>query len=442
MTGIFNKIRKQINIVYLAMLLYFMFLEFCYEFHFWPLPSQINCTYKIMGFMGILMIVLLLIDDIRRIKDPINISIICIYISLIIPYFFNNYSYIHAIFVLSKHSYWLLFAFLYMYNIRKHMAKNNFVIIGYFFIACVFIAMTMTYVLYINQMTNYALLNFVYPVIDSEGCTFGIFNRHNIGAPFSVFSIIISCLLIKDNKCSKIFHIFNIIYNLPYLYLSTSRNNQLGLLFFAIISIIAYMLKKKSISLKKIVLSSVASLPLLYFLIYKLLNNERSDSSVGITSIINLIRERKSDELFNMINRLSNGRMVLWRDAFINSISHGKKRILFGVGSENYKLNDIVVGWSSIGHPHNIFFASFLNTGIFGLISICSFYIITLYKTFISSFKSNKNKGFLYFGIIICTIIMCSLEMYGLYASYCPSSTIMWIIYAFILNDLKGTTKV
>ncbi len=212
----------------------------------------------------------------------------------------------------------------------------------------------------------------------------GIWNWCTVAALDSYLAILLHLYLI-DNNSNKFFHILFIILESFMIYLTDTRSTFI-ILVFIILSFISFLfLRKKGIKklyfFCKISAFAIVFIFILYFLIFK---------SNLLFSLI-----KNPEETLEI---LSSGRFEMAKGIIISV----KNDLLLGKG---YCNNEFIIKNYAIQHPHNIFLALLLYTGIPGIIFFSSFLILNFKKatTKIDYILQNKIKWI--FVLVICIFI-------------------------------------
>ncbi len=190
-------------------------------------------------------------------------------------------------------------------------------------------------------------------------------------ASFNCYTAILFSLYFLDLNKNKIFHITMIILNTIMIYLTDSRSSLIILAFIFLCGI-SFILRKK-LSTKKILhIALIAVVFSILFVVLKIISNSE------------LLSMLMSDP-YHVLNDLSSLRLNM----HVGIIQHMKDSWLLGYG---YCNNDFVVSTYSIPHPHNVFMATLLYSGIVGLVLFMIFIILniqSLLKNIKTIFSSN-----------------------------------------------------
>ena len=276
---------------------------------------------------------------------------------------------------------------------NKNEIKDLFIKLAYVFVGIVSIYTTISLACYISGHTSFTLPNGTAITMLGDQTLahnklrfMGLWTWYTT-ASFNCYTAILLSLYLLDLNKNKIFHITMIILNTIMIYLTDSRSSLIILAFIFLCGIL--FIFKKKLSTKKILhIAIIAVVFSVLFFVLKLVSNSE------------LLSMLMSDP-YNVLNDLSSLRLNM----HVGIIRHMKDSWLLGYG---YCNNDFVVSTYSIPHPHNVFMATLLYSGIVGLTLFIIFIILNI-QSVIKNIKTIFSSNLRWILVLVMSIFIESL---------------------------------
>tara|TARA_B100001057_G_C22712999_1_gene896579 strand:+ start:58 stop:1056 length:999 start_codon:yes stop_codon:yes gene_type:complete len=199
---------------------------------------------------------------------------------------------------------------------------------------------------------------------------------------FSFFLIFLIPTVIFFNikKYFKILFIFSTIFVFLGILLT---NNRMPLLLFLLTLGIFLMTEKK---LRKYIVVLLIALPLIFFSIFKI-NPKVFNKYDSFLNNINVIAVDSYSVFTGKIETFVYKKEGYLRSdhlrLFYTALNLSKENIIFGSGLKSFRLNCKIkdnYNYSCSNHPHNYFIELLLDTGLIGLITIISLFLLAIVK--------------------------------------------------------------
>lgn len=279
--------------------------------------------------------------------------------------------------------------FLLLFQIINKLIDDNNFNIKLFFISCSFFAFLLSIDIIIQVIFGKDLIN---NTITGHRPS-GFFGEEHIAGSylqkFSLFFIFLISLMIKKKKFIII--ILTYIFFLVPIILTA---NRMPALIFILSSILFLILQKK---FKEILICSFIISFIFFLIIFNPPSNSEIDKQIRqfYYDSVNIISKAPRLFIFNSYKgeklNFSNGNMGYLLH-FNSGVQIWKENKFFGKGIKSMPLNcKFKDNQTCNTHPHNYFIEILLSTGIFGLILIYSFFLISL-KKFLKFYFSVKNQ--------------------------------------------------
>ena len=241
----------------------------------------------------------------------------------------------------------------------------------------------------------------------------GIWNWCTVAALDSYLAILLHLYLI-DNNSNKIIHGLFIILESFMIYLTDTRSTFVILSFIVLSSIYFYILKNKGAKNTLLFCKISCFIACLLFIIYILIY--------------------KSDLVFFLIKNpeetlevLSSGRFEMAKGIIMTV----KNDLLLGKG---YCNNEFIIKNYAIQHPHNIFLALLLYTGIPGIVFFSTFFIINIKCACNRINVILQNKAKWIFILVLCIFIESMFDICIIGAPVNIQTLYFWLCLGLIAN--------
>ena len=199
---------------------------------------------------------------------------------------------------------------------------------------------------------------------------------------FSFFLIFLTPTIIFVNK-KKYFKIFFIIVTIFVFLGILLTNNRMPLLLFLFTLGIFLMMENK---LRKYFIVLVIALSLIFLTVFKI-NPKVFNKYDAFLNYINIIAVDTYSVFTGKIETFVYKKEGYLRSdhlrLFYTAINLSKENIIFGNGLKSFRLKCKIkdnYNYSCSNHPHNYFIELLLDTGLIGLLSIASLFLIAIYK--------------------------------------------------------------
>ena len=182
-----------------------------------------------------------------------------------------------------------------------------------------------------------------------------------------------------QNKLNKLLAFIGILNSVFVLVVIRTRVALLALALFFLLQIVFYLKEKFKVKIKYILASSLVILLSLFGVLKSLYSNFNLQSSQNVSKQY-LFRIFDSETLKTRILFWENS-FKMFKENWLLGVGLGNWQIYFSkYGLNNFKLNDIINGESSLQRPHNDFIWILCETGILGLITYLSLFAILIYQ--------------------------------------------------------------
>lgn len=399
------------------------------------MPSTLNISnipMKICFLWGMMLVIhqLVLKRDVCRI--PFNICLFLLTISFIFTIVFNRqYNFLPMIY---NFGYLLISIFVIFpvdFSQSIEVRKNKLYQFNNVFILMIFIAGLISIIQFF-LLLGYRVPTEVAGITARQGFLehrlFGVYTSPNVGALFGYCSIVLSFinLLLFDLKKKKILilYLLNLLVQVIFNTLSSSRGTQITFVFFLIALLLLFFNRQftkevsNRVNTKKVVLGTMCLLLLMgvgtsYFKSFLGTIPPRYISVTQNRNSLEGLREKDNSDDSNKVavkvehseegSEVSSGRFNIWK----SGLSVFTQKPLFGFGELDFfssnKLNfnekkmtdqNLISLEKSHGNMHNGYLQVLLTSGIVGFLIIYVYYalnFLSLIKVFLLSKSSNKN---------------------------------------------------